>query len=518
MPRSVFSRLSRVYGQFRPAVERRAIATAGTATAEAAFPFVLDSVKLVTPHTSSVSVAVVGAGLAGLAAGWWLVHHGFRVAVFEARDRTGGRVHTKQRRHFLLEQGGELIGLNHANWLRFAREFRLGLSLITDEGAYTQLNLEMPFMLQGKDVDQDQQQAIFDEMQRIFIALNSDALSIDPNMPWIAPRAQEWDSRTVAEWIEGLPCMNLTKAALRFQFDNNNGVSCDHQSYLGMLVPVSAGCQGLDDPTQQPSRYWDESEMYRCASGNQSLADALEADIRRAGGKIVTGRRLNAIDVQSKGVTLGFEKGNAHKANWVIFAVPPSCWNSISFDPALDSSYFMQMGTAVKSLVAVKGRFWLAQGMAPSASSDAVGMIWEGTDNQNIPVGSPAELSLFAGGSAAKSVLETYKREASTRGAIETLYPDLKTNVVSEQFVNWPKIRFTGAGYSCPAPGQVTTVAPKLIEGSGRLVFAGEHTSMAFFGYMEGALESGLRAAQYVAHREEIPEAQKLWTRKFEIT
>jgi monoamine oxidase len=29
----------------------------------------------------------------------------------------------------------------------------------------------------------------------------------------------------------------------------------------------------------------------------------------------------------------------------------------------------------------------------------------------------------------------------------------------------------------------------------GRLVFAGEHTHMAFFGYMEGALRSGERAA-----------------------
>ena len=516
MPRSIFSRLSRVYGQFRPAVERRAVATAGAETAEASFPFVLDSVKLIAPRTSSVSVAVVGAGLAGLAAGWWLTHHGFRVTVFEARERTGGRVHTRRMRHFLLEQGGELIGLNHANWLRFAKEFRLGLSLITDEGAYTQLNLAMPFKLEGNDVDEDQQQAIFEEMRKIFIALNSDALSVDPNAPWTAPRANEWDSRTVAQWIEDLPYMDLTKSALRFQMDNNNGVSCDRQSYLGMLVPVSAGCQGLDDPTQQPSRYWDESEMYRCASGNQSLADALEADIRRAGGKIVTGRPVTSINVESKGVAIGFDEGKTHKANWAILAIPPSCWNRMSIDPALGSSYSTQMGSAVKSLVLVKNRFWLAQDMAPSASSDVVGMVWEGTDNQNIPSGGPAELSLFAGGSAATRVLETYKRNNSTKAAIETLYPDLKRNVVSERFVNWPKIRFTAAGYSCPAPGQVTTVARKLIEGSGRLVFAGEHTSTAYFGYMEGALESGLRAAQYVAHGEGIPEAQKLWTQKFE--
>ena len=62
----------------------------------------------------------------------------------------------------------------------------------------------------------------------------------------------------------------------------------------------------------------------------------------------------------------------------------------------------------------------------------------------------------------------------------------------------WPEIEFTMTGYSCPRPGEVCTKAKALQEPFGPIHFAGEHTCMAFFGYMEGALQSGLRAAQRI--------------------
>ena len=59
--------------------------------------------------------------------------------------------------------------------------------------------------------------------------------------------------------------------------------------------------------------------------------------------------------------------------------------------------------------------------------------------------------------------------------------------------------------------GQVTTAARKLYEADDRLVWAGEHCCMAFFGYMEAALQSGLHAAQAIARAEGIPEANTIW-------
>ena len=58
------------------------------------------------------------------------------------------------------------------------------------------------------------------------------------------------------------------------------------------------------------------------------------------------------------------------------------------------------------------------------------------------------------------------------------------------------------------------TVAQHLYDPPGRLLFAGEHTCMAFFGYMEGALESGLHAALLIAQREKVPQAVAAWQKK----
>jgi monoamine oxidase len=62
-----------------------------------------------------------------------------------------------------------------------------------------------------------------------------------------------------------------------------------------------------------------------------------------------------------------------------------------------------------------------------------------------------------------------------------------------------------------PDPGSGQNSSKKLYEADGRLVWAGEHCCMAFFGYMESALQSGLHAAQNIARSEGIPEANKIW-------
>lgn len=58
-----------------------------------------------------IDVAVIGAGVAGLAAAGELRRRGFRVAVFEARDRIGGRIHTvrDERVPVPIELGAEFV-------------------------------------------------------------------------------------------------------------------------------------------------------------------------------------------------------------------------------------------------------------------------------------------------------------------------------------------------------------------------------------------------------------------------
>jgi monoamine oxidase len=84
------------------------------------------------------------------------------------------------------------------------------------------------------------------------------------------------------------------------------------------------------------------------------------------------------------------------------------------------------------------------------------------------------------------------------------VYRAIRPNYVRARFMDWPGDSWARGSYSFPAPGQVTAQGPTLFDGIGRLHFAGEYTSYAFMGYMEGALNSGARVARQIAERDGV--------------
>ena len=75
---------------------------------------------------------------------------------------------------------------------------------------------------------------------------------------------------------------------------------------------------------------------------------------------------------------------------------------------------------------------------------------------------------------------------------------------MNSQFINGHNDPLARGSYSFPAPGQVMSIGPILEQGLGRLHFAGVHCCPAFVGYMEGALQSGVRLARRLAERDGI--------------
>jgi monoamine oxidase len=89
--------------------------------------------------------------------------------------------------------------------------------------------------------------------------------------------------------------------------------------------------------------------------------------------------------------------------------------------------------------------------------------------------------------------------------ALQSPYPGIAGEIRNDQFMNWPNEKWTAASYYFPRTGEVTSWGPFWRAGyGGWLHFAGEHTSYAFMGYMEGALSSGYRLAKNLAVRDKI--------------
>jgi monoamine oxidase len=115
-------------------------------------------------------------------------------------------------------------------------------------------------------------------------------------------------------------------------------------------------------------------------------------------------------------------------------------------------------------------------------------------------------MTAFSGGPAALEAqrFRPEERDVEYLKRLEAIYPKLGEFVSDTRFMNWPRDPWTMAGYSFPAPGQVTAQGPLLRKGHGNVHFAGEFACYKFVGYMEGALNSGATLARRLARRDGV--------------
>jgi monoamine oxidase len=107
----------------------------------------------------------------------------------------------------------------------------------------------------------------------------------------------------------------------------------------------------------------------------------------------------------------------------------------------------------------------------------------------------------FSGGASADTCRGWTPAERTERylAAMSPVFPGLRASFERARFMDWPSDPWVKGSYSFPAPGEVTTLGPQLQQPfAGRVFLAGEHTCYAFVGYMEGALQSGVRAAKRI--------------------
>lgn len=482
----LYAQLSRRYGKRDDGMTRREMLQATLAAAAG----VLLSGRGDLFAQTGRRVIVVGAGFSGLTAAYELSRAGYDVTVVEARSRVGGRVVSFDDivPGKTVEGGGELIGTNHPTWNAYAKQFKLTFLDIHEE------DLEAPIVLGGKRLTESQSEAVWEELEKTVNTMNADASRVvNADRPWTTPNAAALDQRTLASWIQGQKASALCKAAIDAELSSDAGVESARQSYLAVLAMVKG--HGV-------AKYWTETEKYHCSGGNQQLAERLAAGIGDK--RILRATPVEAVSVTDRLARVRLADGKTIEAEDVIVTVPPSVWNRITFDPALPPALAPQMGSNVKCLLGLKNPFWRAEKLSPDSLSDGpINQTWDGTDGQ---AGPGAALVGFSGGRSAeicRAWPET-SRIDNCVGELSKVYKGLRSAFVKGRFMDWPSDVWAKASYSFPAPGQVTSMGPIIWRDNSRLHFAGEYTSYAFMGYMEGALHSGALVARAIAERDGV--------------
>jgi len=242
--------------------------------------------------------------------------------------------------------------------------------------------------------------------------------------------------------------------------------------------------------------------MFRLRDGNDALPAALAAALR---GRVCLSTALTAVARRGSRLLVTVRdraQQQQLKADYVVVSLPASTLRSVRFVPALPASQWqaistLRYGRATRVLLQFESRFWKHIGRPVAYGTDQpVGAVWDANEQQE---SKPGILSLLAGGKASAEVRAIIDRQGWRALAKRLAWLGTPSRLLHGLTVDWNRDKWSKGGYAVFDTRFDPALRPWLARPAGPIVFAGEHTSTKFQGYMNGAVESGKRAALEVA-------------------
>lgn len=247
----------------------------------------------------------------------------------------------------------------------------------------------------------------------------------------------------------------------------------------------------------------------RLTGGMQTLIEALVAQLD--GRKLLTGMRINQLDVQSRHVTLRAVDASGEICNWaadqVLLALPPRlALHTLTFSPSLPAQIVQQwqhtptwMAPHAKYVAVYNMRFWKPQGLSGQARS-TVGPMVELHDASS-PQGHSALFGFIGLPANARQHLSLPELKRLCRAQLVRLFGAQAGMPVSEHLQDWAQDSLTAV----PADAldqKHTLVLPRTTPETGpwhgRLIGIGSEWSAQYPGYLAGAIDAATQGIQAV--------------------
>jgi monoamine oxidase len=439
------------------------------------------------------TITIIGAGLAGLSAAYELHRADWKITVLEARDRVGGRVYSIRSfsNGLVAEGGGEYIEENHTRLTAYAKQFGLQLARSgnwqSQSGDWASFDSRSGSIMEkdlwGTDLVQ--------EIERCWHAVSELSQFVDdPNQPQAAEEAVRLDSQSAKDWLESLDVHPLAKKYFVTHIRSEYTTEPDRLSLL--------------DLARNSRMYYmtrDRSPSMRVVGGNdqipRALADALP-DVR-------LNVQVTSIRLKPDGVSVTCKQADSYltlDSDFAILATPLTTARLIDFNDSLPKEVQSMVkevsyGAVTKVMIEYRKRFWKERGWNGRMATDApIVYTWHATSHFEHEHGI---ITAYTGGENAGklSALSDQERMDLAVKEIEKVFPGSSDLIETTATVAWPNEQYTRGSYMALAPGQVTAYWQSLQKPAGCLFFAGEHAT-PIQGYMEGAVESGQRAAREI--------------------
>ena len=429
-------------------------------------------------------VIIIGAGAAGLMAARELSKSGIQITILEARNRTGGRIHTREDAALngYAEEGAEFIHGNLPVTTNILKEAGIEWQAIEGEAFQNR---------QGKFITYDE-----DNEHQELLMLRLQQLQEDTDV-----------ASFLATWFSG-------------------------EKYSSLVSAVTGYVEGYDaaDPRRASAfalrSEWSgasatEGEQYRVKGGYRQLINFLEAQCKVIDHSIHLSTVVKQINWKQHEVEVLSDDGQRFTGSKLIITVPlgvlqadPGSFGAIGFSPDLPHPFpdfqLLGFGSVIKILLQFEEAFWTNKQAQKRTGINLKNMGWLFSDAPvptwwtQLPEPSSLLTGWLAGPKAA--LLKNESEESILNKALESLAVLFKTNreeLIKQlsywRIVNWTADPFTrGAyAYSTPHTSAIIKLLMEPIEGT--IFFAGEalHDGLEM-GTVEGALASGIRVANQV--------------------
>ena len=439
----------------------------------------------------NADVVVIGAGLAGLVATRRLVAEGVNVLTLEAKDRPGGRMHTATFNgesydlgaQWVHPQATRLRALLHELGLPLTTQYHEGESGIQLRARALRYGKREPWFAPHVAHDYRRVTQRLDQISRTLALPHDDSIL----------RAQQIDMRSFAAWLTAT-CRTRTAVALFTVLTRVHFHAEPAELSLFYVIDQIAAHGGA----RQLFRLRPGLAQERLVGGMGRVSERLVAQLRQ---QIITDSPILALRQDDASVT-AYSRGTAFRARYAIVTTPPAVTQQIYFEPHLPPArdalqQRIIMGRAIRMIVFYDYPFWREHGRSGHFLDDS-GPITSAHDISPSG-GTEGALSLLIAGDAAHhwGMQPRNERLAAVIAQLQRWYGAEAMAYRGMIERDWNNERWQRGSHGFLVPGAALYIN-NVTTPVGRVHWAGAETATHWTNTLEGAIESGERAAAEV--------------------